>query len=655
MRDLLPFVVSGLAAGSIYGIAGMGLVLTFRTSGVFNFAHGAVAAVGAYLFWDLHHQHGWPWPLAAVFVVIAGGVIAGVALERLGRALAEVAPAMRIVATVGLLLLIQGLLAAAYGSATRQSPAFLPTDTVRVAGVGVGLDQILVALTAAVIAAALSILLGRTRSGMAMRAVVDNPTLLAYFGTGPDRVRRRAWIIGAGVAIGSGILIAPSLGLDPFLLTLLVVQAFGAAAIGRFSSLPLTYAGGLVVGIGGALAQRYLTGSEVMRGLPAAFPFIVLFAVLLLARPGRFFAERPVRNRVPTTGEPLPPMVRWAGYAVVAAALVIAPHAVGNRLPVYVAGMGMVVVFLSLGLLVQLSKQVSLCHAAFAAVGAVALAHLGGGVGLPWPVALLGAGLCAVPVGAAVAVPAIRLSGVYLGLATFGFGILMQRVAYPTGLMFGDGGFRTVPRPSVFAGSSAGIDPRSDTAFYYVALAVAVVAGALVVVLQRSRLGLLLRALADSPTALATHGTSTNLLRVFVFCLSAFLAGIGGGLIGASTTAVQAVAGFGPFESLIWLTVLVIAGRSPIRGALVAAFLLSVAPAYLGSGFAERQTIVFGLVALVAAVTSGGRFDLQARLATATERTGYRAGAPGRMQQRRAGGQVESPIAQRTQEALIRG
>jgi branched-subunit amino acid ABC-type transport system permease component len=650
VRDLLPFVVSGLAAGSIYGVAGMGLVLTFRTSGVFNFAHGAVAAVGAYLFWDLHHSHGWPWPLAALLCIGAGAVLAGLALERLGRALAEVAPAMRIVATVGLLLLIQGVLAAAYGSATKQSPAFLPTDTVHIAGVGVGLDQILVALTAAVVAAGLSILLGRTRSGMAMRAVVDNPTLLAYFGTSPDRIRRLAWMVGSGVAVGSGILIAPTLGLDPFLLTLLVVQAFGAAAIGRFSSLPLTYAGGLVVGIGGALAQRYLTDSEVLRGLPASFPFIVLFAVLLVARPGRFFAERTVRSPVVTRGEPLPVPLRWAGYAVVAVALVVAPTVAGNRLPVYVAAMGMVVVFLSLGLLVSLSKQVSLCHAAFAAVGAVALSHLAGGAGLPWPVALLGAGLAAVPVGAAVAIPAIRLSGVYLALATFGFGILMQRVAYSTGLMFGGGGFRTVPRPEF-----PGIDPRSDTAFYYVALVVAAGAGALVVALQRSRLGLLLRALADSPTALATHGTSTNLLRVFVFCLSAFLAGIGGGLIGAGTTAVQAIAGFGPFESLIWLTVLVIAGRAPIRGALTAAFLLSVAPAYLGAGFAEHQTIYFGIVALIAAISSSGRFDLQAALRTATERTGYRVAGSGRVRERMSAGGFVGPIRARAEEALHRG
>ncbi|HEV7688056.1 MAG TPA: hypothetical protein VGQ80_15885, partial [Acidimicrobiia bacterium] len=154
----------------------------------------------------------------------------------------------------------------------------------------------------------------------------------------------------------------------------------------------------------------------------------------------------------------------------------------------------------------------------------------------------------------------------------------------------------------------------------------------------------------------AMHGTSTTLLRVLVFCLSAFLAGIGGALIGAGTTAVQAVAGFGPFESLIWLTVLVIAGRAPIRGALVAAFLLSVAPAYLGSGFAEHQTIVFGSVALLAAVAASGRFDLMASLTTATEQTRYRVKGPGRMRGRLAADAVfESPIGARTEEALSRG
>ncbi|HVW34578.1 MAG TPA: ABC transporter permease [Acidimicrobiia bacterium] len=632
MHDLLPFIISGLTAGSIYGIAGVGLVLTYRTSGVFNFAHGAVAAVGAYAFWELHTRHGWPWPLAAAVSIVVLGPALGVLLERLGRALAEVRPAMRVVATVGLLLVIQGLLAIIYGAATRPSPRFLPGSTaLTVFDVALGWDQILTGLIGIAAVAGLTQVLKRTRTGIAMRGVVDDSTLLGLLAMSPVRVRRTAWIYGSAVAVASGILIAPVLGLDPLLLTLLVVAAFGAAAIGRFSSLPLTYAGGILVGVGAALAQRYVGSSRVAAGIPSSFPFIVLFAVLVLAKPGRLFSEPGGRRRIISTAEILPPAVRWIGYAVLAAGLLLVPQVVGSRLPVYLNGLTMAVIFLSLGLLVHLSDQVSLCHAAFAAVGATTLSHLAHGLGLPWPLALFGAGLAAVPLGAAVALPAIRLAGVYLALATFGLGLLLQRTVYPSALMFGGGGFRTVPRPVV-----PGVSGTSDTAFYYVVLAVAVAAALLVTALTRTRLGRLLRAMADSPIALATHGTSVTTLRVIVFCLSAFLAGIGGALLGAGATAAQSFAGFGPFESLTWLTVLLIAGTSLVRGALVAGLLLSVVPAYLGTTYTEWQTVGFGLIAILAALSADGRWDLAGRLRLATGRAAFRVEGRSRLRERMA-------------------
>ncbi|HWB36168.1 MAG TPA: branched-chain amino acid ABC transporter permease, partial [Rugosimonospora sp.] len=315
MHDLLPFIVSGLTAGSIYGIAGVGLVLTYRTSGVFNFAHGAVAAAGAYAFWELDTRHGWPWPLAAAVCILLIGPLGGFALERLGRALAQVRPAMRVVATIGLLLMVQGVLAVIYGAATRPSPQFLPTGTaLRVFDVAIGWDQLITGLVGAGAVAGLTVLLKRTRTGIAMRGVVDDSTLLALLGTSPARVRRTAWMYGSAVAVASGILIAPVLGLDPLLLTLLVVAAFGAAAIGRFSSMALTYGGGLLVGVGAALAQRYVGSSRVAAGLPSSFPFLVLFAVLVAARPGKLFSEPAGRRRVIRSAEAMSPPLRRTGY-----------------------------------------------------------------------------------------------------------------------------------------------------------------------------------------------------------------------------------------------------------------------------------------------------------------------------------------------------
>ena len=144
------------------------------------------------------------------------------------------------------------------------------------------------------------------------------------------------------------------------------------------------------------------------------------------------------------------------------------------------------------------------------------MGHLTAGFGLPWGVALLLAGLAAVPIGAFIAIPAIRLPGVFLALATFGFGVTMQQMGYPLWLMFGSSSLgQAVNRPSFAQG---------DIAFYYLVLAFAVAAGLLVVWLVRSRLGRLLRGMADSPVALATHGTSVMVTRVLVFCLAAFLA-----------------------------------------------------------------------------------------------------------------------------------
>src|SRR5205814_7700843 len=142
MRSLLPFVITGIATGSLYGLAGLGLVLTYRTSGVFNFAHGALAATSAYLFFTLHVTWGLPWPVAVLLVVAGFGSLAGVALERLARGLASTRQATIVVATVGLMLLLQGALFRCYGVERRCFSDFLPATTVfRISGVAVSWSQ----------------------------------------------------------------------------------------------------------------------------------------------------------------------------------------------------------------------------------------------------------------------------------------------------------------------------------------------------------------------------------------------------------------------------------------------------------------------------------------------------------------------------------
>ena len=118
-----------------------------------------------------------------------------------------------------------------------------------------------------------------------MRAVVDDPDLVAMQATSPVRVRRISWIIGCTFAALSGVLVLPFVGLNAITLTFLVVQAFGAAAIGAFSSIPLTFAGGVLIGIAADLSKHVLIEHPSLTwlsGLPGSLPFIVLFVALLV-------------------------------------------------------------------------------------------------------------------------------------------------------------------------------------------------------------------------------------------------------------------------------------------------------------------------------------------------------------------------------------
>jgi branched-subunit amino acid ABC-type transport system permease component len=609
VSTLLPFLVVGLVTGSLYGLAGVGLVLTYKTSGVFNFAHGAVATTGAYTFYVLHVQQHLPWPVALLLSVVALGLVLGLGLERLVRSLAAVSPALQVVATVGLLLIVQAAAVIVFGAAQRNVPPYLPTRSVDLGGVNVGVDQLVIMGVALASAITLFAFFRRTTLGLGMRAVVDDPDLLATGGTSPVRIRRAAWVIGSSFACLSGVLVVPSTGLDASILTLLVVQAFGAAAVGLFSSLPLTYVGGLLIGVIASVSTRYVGQVSWLAGFPSAVPFLVLFTVLVLA-PRRRLVDLGAQLRLRSTAEAWRSSPRRrAPLMVTVGVLLLAPVIAGTRLTVWTSGLVLVIVFLSLHLLVRTSGQVSLAHASFAAVGAAGFAHLLQ-AGLPWGLALIGAGLVTVPIGALIAVPAIRLSGLYLAVATFGFGILLERLVFPTSLMFGEAGAVQTPRPS-------GLD--GDRAYYYVVLALAAAAAVVVTAVVRGRLGRLLQAMSDSPTALGTLGTEVNVVRVLVFCLSSFLVGVAGALLGAVTQSVNGAA-FSFFTSLQWLAVLAISGAPfryrPLPTALLAGASMAVLPSYLGSPSLQQYLpAVFGLAAVANALSS----DRPARRGDASE------------------------------------
>jgi branched-subunit amino acid ABC-type transport system permease component len=597
MRQYLPYLVVGVTTGAVYAIASMGLVVTYSTSGVFNFAHGAVGTFATYVFFTLRVDAHLPTPIAAGVALLGVAPLMGVVIDRvLLRRLEGAPPATYVVTSLGLLVALQGLAVAVFGKDTRSVAAIFPRRTFRLFDVNVGIDQAIVVGIAVLVAAGLAGLLLHTRFGLRMRAVVDDRELSGLAGIDAAATTTASWILGCVLAAGAGILFAPFVQLDAVLLTLLVIQAFGAAVVGRLSSIPLTNLGAYAIAIGAALATKYATGRPSLSGLPTSLPFLVLFGVLVFA--GRGWRRGDGEGRAApawqgTAAGRFPLRALGAGAAL-AAALPLVLNS--SRLLTATATLIFVLIFASLSLVVGLSRQVSLCHAVFAVFGATTLSHLVAG-GVPSPVAVVAASLAVVPVGAVVAIPAIRLSGLFLALATLGFGILAQYLLFPTEAVFGADSLARIPRTGWLAG---------DHAFYYVVLAAVTVSVAAVRLVWGSRLGRTLRALADSREAVESLGVEPTTARVLVFCLASFLAALGGCLLGLLFQVVN-LTSFDFFQSLVWVTVLVAAGALSLGGSMLAALLWVALPAAVSSPtVGDWLPVAFGLAAIVLAQVPDG-------------------------------------------------
>ena len=314
--------------------------------------------------------------------------------------------------------------------------------------------------------------------------------------------------------------------------------------------------------------------------------------------------------------------VRGVTFAVGLVVLCLIPNLVGDHLAIWSSFLADAILLLSLGLLVRVSGQISLCHLAFAAVGAASFAHFTDSFHLPWLLALLCAMLVAVPVGAIVAIPAIRLSGLFLALATLGFGILLQYLFYSTNLMFGltTSGI-PAPGPDV---SVFGLSLASDKGFYYVLLIAAALSTAVIMVIQRSRMGRLLGALADSPLALETQGATTNVIKVLVFCISAAFASLAGALI-AVEFHYAVGANYDPFLSLVYVALVVIAVGGEPWYALLAALGVSIIPGYFTSNNVTTYLqIFFGVMAATYAVVQSRTATVPLRVRQVLDRLGGR-------------------------------
>ncbi|GLY46571.1 ABC transporter permease [Lentzea sp. NBRC 102530] len=583
MTALLAYTVFGLVTGGAYAVVAGGLVLTYSTSKVFNVGHGAIGMVMAFLYWELAENRGLPQWLALVLVVGVAAPLFGLVVERfIMRRLVGAPVGISLVAGVGVLVGLIGVAQVIWPPQARPVRPFLDQLGVHIGQSFVSGHDLITLLCAVLVAGGLYVLLNRTRTGLAMRACVDAPELAALYGTRPHRLSALSWAIGSALAALGGILLTPVVQLDYVTMTLLVITAYTAALVGRLRSLPWTFAGALGLGLVQSYAVAYLPSSPFWISFRAAIPALLLFVVLLAMpqSPLRIGGVRGQRGVAVPTALTTGIAAGLFAAVVLALALLVDSVVAGQLALALVFG----IVLLSMVLLTGYGGVVSLGQFTFVGIGAVTVARLGSAS----PVSLLAGAAVAAVVGALIALTVLRVSGLYLALATLGFAQLMDKLVLQSPIAFGVRGSLQVP-PVV----------GSATGQLLVAAGVFVLVGIGVLAIRRGRLGRRMIAVKDSSAACATLGLNVRWIRVWVFSLSAAIAGLAGGLF-AQLRETVAASDFQLFNNLPLLLFAVIAGVTSVSGALLGGVLLMLLPV-LQSGFPAFAGVAVVLLGVAAA------------------------------------------------------
>ena len=604
MHLLLTYTILGLVTGAVYGIAASGLVLTYTTSGIFNLAQGAMAMLAAFTYWQFRYGWNWPAPLALFTVLVVLAPLLGILLYVVVmRGLRQTADVTKIVVTIGIML---GLIALAQwiwnpGVPRTDQLFFGNAAKFKFLGVYVTDHEAIAVGCGVLIAVGIRLLFTSTRTGVAMRAVVDNPALLQLNGGRPERLAAFSWALGGALAALAGILITPISGgsLDVHVLTLLVLDSIAAAMFGRLRSIWLTFAGALVLGLASTYVLGYFPESwEWASNFRIALPMIVLFVVLIVLPQDRLRGATLLRTRERFTVPTIRSAVTW-GLILLAVVLLLEQVMDSGDMGALTVGIIYGIIALSLTLLTGYAGEINLAPVSFGAIATIIVFHLGlSGSGLTQRITLwgliLGIAVTAV-VGGLIALPALRLRGLYLALATLAFGVFVSDMiiadiaphVFPifhwTYSIFPNG---TLQIPALKIGP---IDLSSSKTFLTASTCIFILIGIGLIALRRSNYGRRLTAMKDSPAAAATLGQNLIKLKLSVFMISAAIAGLGGVLLSSATGSVSDTT-FIIFISLALVMLTVVGGIGSVAGALMGGILAGTAFQALTSTFTNLST-----------------------------------------------------------------
>ena len=309
MTNFLQVLLTGLGLGSAYALFAQGVVLIYRGSGIVNFAQGALGMLASYVtFYELRTTNSWPIGLAIVGGIAAAVLVALLFQAVVLRLLTNAAPIVRLISTLGLLIVVQAAVELRYGASNIPVQPYLPHDVFRWGDVVVQEQVLYIIGITCVITAALWALARYTRVGLAISAAAQNERAVQTMGWSPTKLSALTWGVGAGLAGIAGVLIAPLTGLSTITFTLIVtVTAMAAALLGGFRSFPLTLLGGFIIGFGEAWVVRHrldvqnFFGVGDLPGIERAIPFLLILLVLVVRGRGLPLRSH-VTDRLPRLG-----------------------------------------------------------------------------------------------------------------------------------------------------------------------------------------------------------------------------------------------------------------------------------------------------------------------------------------------------------------
>jgi len=638
--QLAEWVVQGVPIGCIYGLVAVGLVLTYKTSGVFNLAFSGQAFFSAWFFYDRVENHDWPLWLGFVVTVFVASPLVGLLLDRaLFRYMRTSTWQVKLVSALGLLIAIPEIVKAIYSPVPAVFPPSVAPligidrfEVFEVFGYSIGANALTIVIFTVLAVAILGVTFRFTPIGLQMRAVVESPRMVELAGVDADRVSMVAWMLSSTIAGLAGVLLAPEYTeVNGTIYQILIVAAIASAAVGRFVNIPMTLVGAVVIGIGARALPDIVGGSNIADDLQPTFPFLVLFLLLVFwpkLREGTAATD-------PLAGvDPPPPAMahEYKDEALRRSSRIAFPVFVLGFLVVMTTLVSSIwvdrityafvlaVIFLSITIFTGLGGQISLAQATFASVGAFTIANLLRDSDVPVVLGLVIGAVLAGVVGAVFVLlidalpawigrlrgrPPTRLSGLYLSLATLAFALMADKTIFRREEIIGGASGIETARPEALQG---------EHVWFLFVFGVFCVVGVAVILIRKGTTGRYLAALRGSDPAAASVGINAMRLRIVLFAFSAAVAGLGGGLLTLHFENATPAETFS-ILGIVWVVLVVTLGSRTVDGAVNAALGFVVFAWLLGAlGFRPEFAVVFfGLGAITYARHPEGVVEFQTR------------------------------------------